>query len=246
MNLYLLRVGADSTKVGGGFWSHICPHRSYMFIPIPDEEEYLVARKARTYEDYRWNNQSVLDYLPKRIRNAPNQYYIHDDPEFQTFTYGSPELNRGVKTEKNYKTLSGMGEGDMLTFYAAFTGNGKIIDGCYFFAYFIVDRAVDLNRLTSGERHLVKGNHHFIHKDKLQGNQVIVIGCPKQSRVLKRAVLLSSRENDRERGNYRPSSEVRQVLGGYCKSMNRSSVRTINLSEKGILQFKRYLDGNGV
>ena len=53
MNLYLLRVGADSTKVGGRFWSHICPNGSYVFIPIPDDEDNVEAQHAITYEDYR-------------------------------------------------------------------------------------------------------------------------------------------------------------------------------------------------
>jgi len=241
MNLYLLRVGADCTKAGGGFWSHISPNKSYVFIPIPDDEKYLEAKKAITYQDYRWKSQSVLDYLPRRIRNAPNQHYIHNDPEFQTLTYGSPQFDpRG--REKNYGTLSEMKKGDILTFYAAFTRNGAEIEGYYFFAYFIVDRTVNLDELTNEKVNLVKQNHHFIHRSKLPQNQVIVKGCRKQCRVLEKAVLLSSRANDRERGNYYPCDCIQQKLGGYCKSMNRSSVRRINLPEEGILQFKQYLD----
>jgi len=245
MGLYLLRVGADSTKAGGGFWSHIFPNKSYVFIPIPECETYLEAQKAITYQNYNWNNRSVIDYLPKRIRNAPNEYYIHDDPEFQTFTYGSPQLDpRG--REKNYAKLSGTRKGDMLTFYAAFTQNCTNIEGYYLFAYFIVDRAVSLNELTSEDMNLVKENHHFIHRCKLSQNQVIVKGCPEQSRVLKRAVLLSSREYDRKGVNYYPCQSVRRMLGCYYKSMNRSSMRKIDLPEKDILQFKQYLDKNSV
>ena len=246
MNLYLLRVGADSTKAGGGFWSRKRPDRSYTFIPIQDKEEFLVTREARTYKDYTWNSQSVLEYLPRKIRGALNQYYIHDDPEFRTFTYGSPEKNQGKGTEKNYKTLSEMRRGDILVFYAAFTSNGKTIEGYYFFAYFIVDRATNLNKLTDEEEHLVKNNHHFIHKEKLRSNQVIVVGDTEQSRVLKKAVLLSSRDKDRRGSNYYPCPDVRHLLDGYCKSMNPSSIRKFNFSENGILQFKQYLDSKCV
>lgn len=245
MNLYLLRVGADSTEKGGGFWSHVCPDRSYVFMPIPEKIEYLEIQKAVTYQDYRWNNQSVLDYLPGRIRNAPNPEYIHDDPEFRTFTYGSPQFDpRG--REKNYKTLSEMGKGDVLVFYAAFTRNGNNIEGFYFFAYFIVDRVVNLDNITREEKGLVESNHHFIHRNSLQENQVIVKGYSEHSRVFEKAVLLSSRENDRKRCNYYPCKDVRCKLDCYCKSMNRSSIRMIDLSEKGILRFKQYLDSNSV
>jgi hypothetical protein len=242
MNLYLLRVGADTN-----FYSHRNEDRSYIFIPIPDDENSLITDLARTYQNYTWNGIPVHNHLPEKILTR----YIHDDPEFKTFTYGSPEFNTKGKpgrTEKNYRKLLQMQKGDILVFYAAFTRNGTDIEGYYFFAYFIiVDRAVNLNKLTNEEMDLVKGNHHFIHKCKLlPQNQVIVKGCPEQSRFLEKAVLLSSRENDRGGGNYYPCQSVRQRLGGYCKSMNRSSIRGIDLPEKGILQFKHYLDNNSV
>jgi len=249
MNLYLLRVGADSTKLGGGFYSHICPDGSYIFIPIPDEENYLVKEKARTYREYTWRNHPVCEYLPDRIQNR----YIHNDPEFKTFTYGSPRYNRNGSVEKNYRKLAGMQEGDMLTFYAAFTGNGRDIEGYYFFAYFIVDHAIPFgnpDELTEQQRAVVRNNHHFIHRKKLP-NQVIVKGYPEQSRVFKKAVLLSSHKNGGEGRNYYPCRCVQNLLGGYNKSMNRSSIRRFNnltvnnLTECEIARFRQYLDDNG-
>ncbi len=239
MNLYLLRVGADTN-----FYSHRNEDRSYIFIPIPDDENSLITDLARTYQNYTWNGIPVHNHLPENILSR----YIHNDPEFKTFTYGSPEFNTKGKTgrtEKNYRTLLQMQKGDILVFYAAFSRNVHNIEGYYFFAYFTVDRAVNLNKLTNEEMDLVKGNHHFIHRCKLlPQNQVIVKGCPEQSRVLKRAVLLSSRENDRQGGNYYPCQSVQQRLGGYCKSMNRSSIR--KFCQSGIVQsFRQYLDEHG-
>lgn len=257
MNLYLLRVGADSTKLGGGFYSHICPKsKSYVFIPIPDEIENLIENPS-TYQDYSqnciWNNEPVLDYLPLQIRKVPNEYYVHNDPEFKTFTYGSPRYNRNGSVEKNYRKLAGMQEGDMLTFYAAFTSNGHDIHGYYFFAYFIiVDRAITFDNpdeLTEQQRAVVKNNHHFIHRIKLP-NQVIVKGCRKQSRLFRKAVLLSSHKDGGEGRNYRPCRRVQNLLGGYNKSMNRSSIRRFNnltvnnLTECEIARFRQYLDDN--
>jgi len=246
MKLYLLRVGADSTNLGGGFYSHICQDsRSYTFIPIKDDEQNLIIERAITYQDCTWNNRPIpVDYLPRQIREEPAQYYVHNDPEFETFTYGAPESNRN-----NYRILVEiMQTGDMLTFYAAFSNNVHDIDGYYFFAYFIVDRVVMLifpDRFIEEDRNLVLRNHHFIHIEALQNQeQVIVIGNREQSRVFQKAVLLSSR-NDREGVNYRPCQRIRSLLGGYNKSMNRSSIRNIPLSEERIDRFKNYLDESG-
>ena len=237
MNLYLLRVGADSTH-----YSRIFPDGSYIFIPIPDEEKYLVKEKARTYREYTWRNHPVCEYLPDRIQNR----CIHNDPEFETFTYGSPKCNQDGSGEKNYRTLAEiMKKGDMLTFYAAFTSNGHAIHGVYFFAYFIVDHAIPFgnpDELTKEKKDLVENNHHFIHGKKLP-NQVIVKGCPKQSRVFQKAVLLSSPE-DRVRGNYYPCETIKKMLS-YNKAMNRAAIRKIPLSEDGIREFKNHLDEKG-
>jgi len=238
MNLYLLRVGADSTH-----YSRIFPDGSYIFIPIPDEEKYLVKEKARTYREYTWRNHPVCEYLPDRIQNR----CIHNDPEFETFTYGSPRYNRNGSVEKNYRKLAAMQEGDMLTFYAAFTSNGHEIEGYYFFAYFIVDRPITVpDNLTDEEKELVENNHHFTHIGALQNQeQVIVKGCPKQSRLFRKAVLLSSHKHGIEGRNYRPCRCVQNLLGGYNKSMNRSSIRKIPLSADGICEFKNHLDKKG-
>ncbi len=245
-NLYLLRVGADGTKLGGGFYSHICPKdRSYRFIPIPDKKR--ITSKALTYKNYKWNNQSVRDYLPLRIWGvAAHDQYIHDDPEFKTFTYGSPHFikkkNGQNKQDKNYGTLEQIQKGDMLTFYAAFATDGHGIEGYYFFAYFIVDRVIKYDNpkdIKKDEEALVKRNPHFIHRRR---KQIIVKGDSQKSRFFKRAVLLSSHKKDRRGHNYYPCKDIQKMLGGYYKSMNFSSIRK---PECGITIFKQYLDKNG-
>ena len=253
MNLYLLRVGADGTKAGGGFWSRIYPDESYVFIPIPERKEKLDENKRnkwKIYEGYKWNNHSVLQAIPNRIWGEDaTQQFIHDDPEFKTFTYGSPEFNLddpNKGTEKNFQKIYQLKNGDMLAFYAAFTDDGTTIKGYYFFAYFIIDRVVTLkNKITKEDEGLIKNNHHFIHKEQLHHNQVIVKGNG-ESKVLDKAVLLNSREKDRKGSNYYPCKDMQRLLGGYNKAMNRNAIRKIDdLTEKDILRFKQYLDNNG-
>jgi hypothetical protein len=72
-------------------------------------------------------------------------------------------------------------------------------------------------------------------------NQIVVVGHKSESRVFKKAILLSSSKNDiRNRSNYYPCKEVRNHLR-YDKALNRSSLRIFQ--EEGLSNsFKKYLD----
>ncbi|TET39675.1 MAG: hypothetical protein E3J65_03345 [Dehalococcoidia bacterium] len=235
MKPYLLRVGADSTPAGGKFYSHIFENGSYIFIPIPEKKEKLILGKARRYRDFEWRNNSIVPYLPTNLyprkmwTDDPPHQFIHNDPEFQTFTYGSPMYNQdnsNGRKEKNYNTLLKMEKGDILAFYAAFSRDGANIHGYYFFAYFIIHCVIpyaSTDSLSQEKQALVRNNHHFIHKRQ---NQVVVVGCPNNSRVFNEAVLLSLRPTDVRKGNnYYPCRSIQDCLGKYDVAMNRSTVR---------------------
>jgi hypothetical protein len=229
LKLYLLRVGADSTVGGGDFFSRIHDNLgTYTFIPIPiSGKEKRIEGKSISYKDYKWIHQNVdISLFP-----CPEQF-IHNDPEFETFTYGSPHYTydkQGNKiTEKNYKKLSEkIKKDDVLAFYAAFSKDGIQVDGLYLFAYFIVKCVVcwtTIAKLNEAEKEIVKNNHHFIHE---MPDQVVIVGKPGESRLLGKAVLISSRKDCRN-GNYYPCKDKPKVLGDYSKALNRSSLRTIN------------------
>ncbi len=254
METYLLRVGADCTDVGGGFHSHILENGAYIFIPIPEKKENLILDNAYRYRDFKWRNNSIVTYLPAHLyprkiwTDNPRDQFIHDDPEFKTFTYGSPKYNKdnpNGRVEKNYRALLKLNtkKGGILAFYAAFSRDGATIDGYYFFGYFVIDCVIEWGNpdsLSQEEQALVKNNHHFIHK---RPNQVVVVGCPNSSRVLNKAVLLSSRSTDVRKGNnYYPCRSIQKYLGEYNRSMNRSSLR--NPSWDGVT-FKECLDLHG-
>ena len=247
MNLYLLRVGADITEAGGGFHSPIFNDRSYLFIPIP--ERNVIPDKALTYGSYKWNGKSVNEYLPATIKSVPSiRQTIHNDPEFTTFTYGSPRYVKGKnrnQTEKNYNKLNKLDKGDILAFYAAFKNPECVnhpMNGYYFFSYIIIQRVIRMQipfLLSDADKQLVMNNHHYIHD---YPEQVIVIGSKTESRVLDKAVLLSS-IMDRRVANYYPSQSASDKLGGYNSSLNLSSLRQISSSEAQ--SFKDYLDCYG-
>jgi len=230
--LYLLRVGAD--KKYGGFHSPIFKDYTYLFIPIPDNN--VIREKSIQYSEYQWNNQPILSYIPKELPSKT----IHNDPEFITCTYGSPKLNNKNKIEKNYNKLSDLKKNDLLVFYAAFKCElEKSLSGYYFFAYFIIEEVIKyskVNSLNENQKARIQNNHHYIHN---WSDQVIVVGNRDKSRIFEKAVLLSSKQYDRERSNYYPCEKIRDLLNGYNKSMNMSSIRTI---KTGIKEFQTYLD----
>ena len=238
--LYLLRVGVDKTY--GGFHSPIFKDDlSYLFIPIPDKN--VLEGKSITYSKYKWNNKSVLPYIPSKL--ASNT--IHNDPEFNTCTYGSPKYNKNNNIEKNYNKLIKLKRNDLLVFYAAFSNKledrNDSISGLYFFAYFVIDGIIKYRTpesIREDQKKLISSNHHYIHE---WNNQVIVVGNRKKSRVFEKTVLLSSEQYDRKVSNYYPCPKIKKALGGYHKSMNFSSFREFN-SHSISKEFKEYLDKN--
>jgi len=240
------------TEAGGGFHSPIFNDSSYLFIPIP--EWNIIPEKALTYGDYQWNGKSVEEYLPATIRSVPSvKRTIHNDPEFNTFTYGSPRhvkrRNGKEATEKNYNRLRKLEMGDILALYAAFKNHECVShprNGYYFFSYIIIQTVIwYLNPilLCDAKKQLVINNHHYIHNYQ---DQVIVVGNKTESRVLDKAVLLSSSMKNRKPPNYcnyYPHQSVREKLGGYDKALNFSSLRQIDSSYAQ--SFKDYLDDSG-
>lgn len=239
--LYLLRVGVDRTY--GGFHSPIFRDLSYLFIPIPDNN--VIKEKSITYSEYKWNYHSILPYIPEKMREKYSSYTIHNDPEFITFTYGSPRYNQKGNIEKNYKRLKNTNKNDLLVFYAGFSDvsgeSNDLISGLYFFAYFVIDQIIEYSTFDSfreDQKNCISNNHHYIHE---WNDQVIVVSNREKSRVFEKAVLLSSKKYDRKGSNYYPCEEIEKILGGYKKALNRSSLREFNQSSMQ-KEFKDYLD----
>lgn len=237
--LALLRVGADLSY--GGFHSPIFPDRSYLFIPIPDK--VVKPSYAITYGQYEWNGQSILSFIPNKIREKREKYTIHLDPEFINYTYGSPHRRKTGKIDKNYHHLQSMSIGDILAFYSAFKCSEKpSLDGYYIFAYFIVEHSITYNAIQEvslKERERIQLNHHFLHG---WADQIVIIGNKKESRIFNRAVLLSSKEQNQPGKNYCPIDEVQHILN-YDKSLTMSSIRVF-YNEKIQTNFLNYLEEN--
>jgi Nucleotide modification associated domain 3 len=243
INLYLLRVGSDTAD---GFHSPIFPDMTYLFVPISTD---VVSEK--TYSDYKWNGKQVIDYIPPFInKKPPSKVYVHDDPEFNTFTYGAPKYTgtkKGKILERNYAKTSNLNTGDIIAFYAHFENPNfkyRYLKGLYCFAYLTVQTVVeyhDSSLLNIEDKKLVERNYHFIHEPH---DQIIIVGDIQKSRILEKAVLISSAVENKIGTNYYLNQVMVQLLCGYNKALNKSSMRKID-STGVALHFKEYLDVNG-
>ncbi len=81
--IYLANVGANASH---RFAGPIFPDRTFEFLPIPEDRD-LAGPHAVRYRDLRSfydPQQDLVEYIPKRLWGWPT----HNDPEFESFTYG--------------------------------------------------------------------------------------------------------------------------------------------------------------
>lgn len=192
MQVVLLRVGIDSGS--GGIQGPLFEDGSFDFVPIPDYF-HDPGENPETYGTTKSRfGRLLIDYFPERSKPKYRSVSIHADPEFETFTYGDP-------TKAAKQGLRRLQRGDLLVFYAGLEpwpqGGGKQL---YIIAYFCVSwagMATELNEVELMAR--FQKNFHVKHGDVLEDQRdrlVLVQGSP-DSKLLKKAVLLSSLGEDR-------------------------------------------------
>ena len=205
MKAMLLRVGIDTGY--GGTLGPIFEDGSFEFVPIPEYYGRGGAIPIYSQTLGRWG-RPLSTYVPKRFKDAP----MHDDPEFETFTYGDP-------TTVKRRYLLRLSEGDLLVFYAGLKPyeNTAYETALYIIGYFTVNRIIDFNAITqeAGARYYKEfaNNAHARRYDRYY-NLVIVSGDKNNSRLLNRAVRISELKPNRVgRLTYAVSAEMEQRLG---------------------------------
>lgn len=161
MRVYLANVGSNASH---GFASPLFEDGSFEFIPIPERiPEGIGAAPAHLvrYSDLRshyYPDRDLLRYIPRHRRDAP----CHNDPEFETLTYG----NRDNGRSSALKTLR---SGDALLFLARLErwDDGKRTRefGFYLIGGLSVDYAEFVTPQTSGRDRFAK-NANAIRGDE--------------------------------------------------------------------------------
>ncbi len=104
--IYLANVGANASH---RFAGPVFPNGRFEFLPIPESPD-LPGPLAVRYGDLRSfydPDQSLAAYFPERVRALAT----HNDPEFETFTYGD-----NCEANARAAGLKSAGPGDYLVF----------------------------------------------------------------------------------------------------------------------------------
>jgi len=224
MQVALLRVGIDSGS--GGIQGPLLADGTFEYIPIPDEFGGKGVN-LKTYGNTRGRSgRTFSEYFPERRRETYRNRPIHDDPEFNTFTYGDPTPPK--------RGLRHLNPGDLLVFYAGlekWPAGGE--PGLYivgFFEVVLAALAKDLTRDELGK--LFSRNFHVRHKDvfRSQKSRLVLVKGGRGSRLLGKATLISSKGTDR---NGKPlkvlSPRMQRIFGdfGGHTSIQRSPTRWV-------------------
>jgi Nucleotide modification associated domain 3 len=212
MKALLLRVGID--KGCGSALAPIFEDGSFEYIPIPEVDPD--SNESRTYENTKGRKgQPLAYYLPSRVKDS----CMHFDPEFETFTYGDPTSKR--------KFLLKLDKDDLLVFYAGLTPfmNTKYEEALYIIGYFTIDQIIDFNQLTETEADEIaqryQNNAHIKRSIDYQ-DLVIVVGNKEKSRLLDKAILISTRKPDKRGRPYHAVSPEMEELLNIHGSIQRS------------------------
>jgi hypothetical protein len=237
MKVAMLRVGIDTGS--GGIHGPLFADGSFEYVPIPDG--FGVDRRTFGNTMGRHGNY-LIDYFPRSRRARVMNQSIHFDPEFETFTYGDP-----TRPKSGLRHLE---PGDMLIFYCGLRGwDFKSEPALYLMGYFEVSAAGKASNFGSDDlQNLFGENFHVRHPNIYaeQKNDLVLVKGSSSSRLLNKAVLMSSVGRDR---SGRPlkvlSPEMRKIFGSFDGkiSFQRSPTRWVALTfVSRAVDFMRSLD----
>ena len=221
MKIAMIRVGIDTGS--GGIHGPLFQDDTFEYIPIPDRS----GKDERTYGNTTGNHgKKMVDYFPENRKDTAANQSIHFDPEFTTFTYGDPTPPKAG--------LRHLQQGDMLIFYCGLEGwDFKSLPALYLMGHFEVLAAGRASDFSSNELYsLFSENYHVRHRDvyERQKRELILIKGSSQSRLLNKAVCISTTGKDR---SGRPlkvlSPEMQKIFGDFDGkiSIQRSPTRWV-------------------
>lgn len=210
MKAMLLRVGID--KGSDGVLAPLFKDGTFEYIPLSEQDPKSGERK--NFHDLKGRRGHRLsEYLPEKVGNRK----IHHDPEFDTFTYA----DEGRKAQ----FLNKLQKGDYLVFYAGLTpleGAGK--DGLYLIGYLLVAEVIQWGMLDQDQQDKLERNYptnSHLKRPQKKG-VVMVVGDKKKSKLLVKALPLSSPKLDKRGRTYHAVSPDMEELLGIKGSIQRS------------------------
>lgn len=235
MRVYLANVGSNASH---GFASPLFEDGSFEFIPIP-EGIGVAGASARLvrYADLRshyYPDGDLLRYIPRRLRDAP----CHNDPEFETLTYGDGGDNG------RSSALTTLRPGDALLFIARLErwDDGKRTRqfGFHLIGGLSVDYAEFVTPQTSGRDRFAK-NAHAIRGDE----RFLGVAGSSRSRRFRKAVPITRdvcgevfRAADGSPWRWGGGKTDLQVIGSYTRSCRRMLDASVPEQERRIADLR--------
>ena len=177
MRVYLANVGANS---GHRFASPLFEDGSFEFIPIPEDEGQTSGVRYSDLRSHYDPGRDLLRYVPPHLHGA----VCHNDPEFETLTYGDNGEN------PRSTALTGIQPGDTLLFLARLErwrdGERTRDFGFYLIGGLSADYA-EFVTPQSGRRDRFAKNAHSIRGDE----RFFGVAGSSRSRRFRRAVPLT-------------------------------------------------------
>ena len=235
MRVYLANVGANASH---GFASPLFEDGTFEFIPIP-EAVRTPARLVR-YADLRshyYPDGDLLRYVPRRRRSEP----CHNDPEFETLTYGDGGDNG------RSSALTTLRPGDALLFLARLErwDDGKRTRqfGFHLIGGLSVDYAEFITPQSDKRERFAK-NAHAIRVDE----RFLGVAGSSRSRRFRKAVPITRdicdevfRAADGSPWRWGAGKTDLQVIGSYTRSCRRMLDASIPEQERRIAVLRDWI-----
>lgn len=196
-----MRVGIDQTF--GRYNAPINPSTNdYLYMPIPQGNEFFKSGMETTYEDLRsefglWSrkNDANLEF-PKHLDGLG----CHLDPDFDYSTYGDQGTGRGLR-------VGHLKEGDFLAFFASFKPTKDCVHRLVYALYgiMVVDRAMNVADVSPED---YKKNAHTRVKH-INSDHWVVFAKPSLSGRFSRALPIGEFRN----GSYRVTQDILEAWG---------------------------------
>jgi hypothetical protein len=191
----LIRVGADSTPLGGS-WNPPMDSRTGEFAYVPITEECTTRADLRTgYDEAAAACAGFGCELPGHLRRQTS----HLDPDFAALTYGDQKSRADQIAAK-------LGAGDLIAFYASFR---DVATTSLVYALVGLYRIAKLERAgTVADDKRWRSAH--TRRDPVRGSEIIVTADPATSGRFRRGVEFC----DRRDGAYRIRRDLITEWGG--------------------------------
>ena len=221
--IFLINVGSNTKHI---FCSPVFPDRTFEFIPIPEDREvqYLHGSKYKDLRSYYNPTDDLSLYIPDNFQDTT----MHNDPEFDTFTYGD-----NCDVNPRASALRQVSRGDFLLFIsrlqkwneASATNNF----GFYFIGYMHVDQIVNsvINTMDSSlmKRFSVNAHVRSAMSDKNMWNGFWLFSGSSWSRRFLKAVPVTRefsdkvfRQSNGQKWKWGKNRTELQVIGSYTRT----------------------------